>query len=266
MREIPDLPPDAEQNGEGEGEGEGSGREHWEDLADRLGGAYLRYSFTKGTRQEVDFLVGALGLEPGIRVLDVGCGPGRHSHELARRGIEAVGVDISERFVALATEHAPAGAPAAPTFLRCDARELAFHEEFDAAISLCQGGMGLGGDDPIAGDLAVLDGIRRALRPGGRVAVSAFNAYFQVRWLEDHDTFDAATGVNHETTEIRDESGARHAAELWTTCSTPRELRLLFDRAHLTVDAVHSVEPGRYAPDPPSIDTPELLVIGHRTP
>ena len=40
-------------------------RDHWfEDLADHLGGAYLRYSFTKGTEQEVSFLVEALGLEP----------------------------------------------------------------------------------------------------------------------------------------------------------------------------------------------------------
>ena len=60
---------------------------HWfEPIAEHLGAAYLRYSFTKGTVQEVDHLVGALGLEPGTRVLDVGCGPGRHAHELARRG------------------------------------------------------------------------------------------------------------------------------------------------------------------------------------
>ena len=44
---------------------------HWfEPLADHMGAAYLRYSFTKGTVQEVDFLVDALGLEAGLVTLD----------------------------------------------------------------------------------------------------------------------------------------------------------------------------------------------------
>src|SRR5689334_24925518 len=63
-------------------------------------------AFTKGTTQEVDFLVDALALEPGVRVLDAGCGPGRHSLELARRGINVVGVDASPEFIALARKAA----------------------------------------------------------------------------------------------------------------------------------------------------------------
>ena len=164
-----------------------SGPEHWfEPVADHLGAAYLRYSFTQGTEQEVAFLAEALGLEPGMRLLDVGCGPGRHAHAFARLGLEVVGVDISRRFVDLAAASAPPGA----TFVRADARALGFAGEFDAAISLCQGAFGLAGGPgaPLDGDGAVLDGIARALRPGGVAAVSAFSAYFQVRWIEDTDT------------------------------------------------------------------------------
>jgi SAM-dependent methyltransferase len=236
---------------------------HWfEPLADHLGDAYLRYSFTKGTVQEVAFLADALGLEPGMRLLDVGCGPGRHAHALAARGLEVVGVDISQRFVDLAARDAPPGA----TFLRADARSLAFDTEFDAAISLCQGAFGLAGGPgaPIDGDGEVLAGIARALRPGGRAAVSAFSAYFQVRWLEDNDAFDADAGVNHERTEVRDEAGAAVPADLWTTCFTPRELRLLADRAGLAVEAIWSVTPGAYARTAPTVDAPEFLLVGRR--
>ncbi|MEQ1788198.1 MAG: class I SAM-dependent methyltransferase [Acidimicrobiales bacterium] len=237
--------------------------DHWfEPVADHLGAAYLRYSFTKGTDQEVAFLVEALSLVPGMRVLDVGCGPGRHAHALARRGIEVVGLDISQRFVDLAT----AGAPPGATFRRADARALDLHAEFDAAISLCQGAFGLTGGPgaPLDGDGAVLGGMARALRPGGRLAVSAFSAYFQLRYLEEHDRFDADAGVNHERTEVRDEAGAVAEVDLWTTCFTPRELRLLAAACELEVEHLWSVTPGAYAATPPRTDLPELLLLARR--
>ena len=243
-----------------------SPRDHWfENLADHLGSAYLRYSFTKGTEQEVDFLVDALGLEPGMRVLDVGCGPGRHAHALGRRGIAVHGVDISTRFVDLAIQSAPEGV----TFERLDARHLTFDGSFDAVISLCQGAFGLadGGetDTPVDPDGIVLDGMARAVKSGGPVAVSAFSAYFQVRWLDpDRGSFDAERGVNHERTEIRDESGGRAEVDLWTTCFTPRELRLLAARAGLRVDHLWSVRPGEYGPNRPDIDHEEFLLVARR--
>ena len=237
--------------------------DHWfEAVADHLGPAYLRYSFTKGTAQEVEFLVDVLGLQPGMRVLDVGCGPGRHAHALAARGLVVHGIDISQRFVDLATEGAPPGA----TFERADARALAFDEEFDAAISLCQGAFGLTGGPgaPLDGDGAVLAGMASALVPGGRLAVSAFSSYFMLRFLEDHDAFDADAGVNHERTVVKDEVGAEAEVDLWTTCFTPRELRLLAAAAGLEVRHLWSVTPGAYAVAPPSIDTPELLLVAAR--
>jgi SAM-dependent methyltransferase len=237
-----------------------SARAHWfEPLAEFMGPAYLRYSFTKGTEQEVGFLVDVLGLQPGHRVLDVGCGPGRHAHAFARRGIDVVGVDIAQTFVDLATASAPAGA----SFVRADARRLDYDGAFDVAVSLCQGGFGLVHDDE-DDDRAVLDGMARAVRPGGRVVLSAFSGYFAVRFLEAGDSFDARTGVNLEHTTVRNEAGEEASFELRTSCYTPRELRLLATTIGLRVEHVWSVTPGAYRPDAPDLEHPEYLLVAER--
>lgn len=246
--------------GRGESVTDGAAGSHWfEPLAEHMGAAYLRYSFTKGTVQEIDAITVMLGLEAGMRVLDVGCGPGRHSHELARRGIVAHGIDISSRFIDVAR----AAAPALATFERMDARQMSFDCEFDAVVCLCQGAFGLmtaGGEDE-----TVLAGIARALKPGGRLALSAFSAYFSVRYHEDA-VFDADTGVSHEVTEVRDESGNPRTADLWTGCYTPRELRLLSAATGLQVEAIHSVDPGAYGSAPPTLESSEYLLIASKPP
>jgi SAM-dependent methyltransferase len=226
-----------------------------------LGPAYLRNAFTKGTEQEVDFLVEALGLTAGQRVLDVGCGPGRHALALARRGIEVLGVDLSPEFVELA-HRAAAAERVAATFELLDARDLAFDAGFDAAICLCQGGFGLlGGRD----EVDVFGRIVRAVRPGGGLAVSAFHAPFAIWHLEDGETFDPATGVLHEIANVRNEAGDERPFDLWTTCFTARELELLAASAGVAIDGIHGVAPGRYRVAPPDLDAPELLLVGRRT-
>lgn len=235
-------------------------RSHWfEEMADHMGEAYLRYSFTKGTSQEIDFLTSEMGLRAGDRVLDVGCGPGRHAYELARRGILCHGIDISQTFVDIAQANAPAGA----TFERMDARALTFDAEFDAVVCLCQGAFGLmtaNGED-----VDVLRGISRALKPGGSVALSAFNAYFAVKYHEDAD-FNADSGVAHERTEVKNPQGISKTVDLWTGCYTPRELRLLMDKVGLSVHSISSVEPGAYGNAPATIESPEYLLIAFATP
>jgi SAM-dependent methyltransferase len=236
--------------------------QHWFDaVAEFLGPAYLRNAFTKGTEQEVDFLVGVLGLEPGMRVLDVGCGPGRHSLALAGRGFEVVGVDHSAEFVRLAREAAAADGLTA-TFEELDVRELDRPAEFDAVVCLCQGGFGLlGGRD----ETDVFGRMAAALRPGGALAVSAFSAAFAIRHLEAGEHYDPATGVLHEVATVRGPDGDEAPFDLWTTCFTARELELLAVGAGLVAIEVHGVTPGAYARRPPTLDHHELLLLARAT-
>jgi SAM-dependent methyltransferase len=234
---------------------------HWFDaVADFLGPAYLRNAFTKGTEQEVDFLVDALDLSPGMRVLDVGCGPGRHSLALARRGYEVVGVDHSAEFVRLAREAAVAE-QLAVAFEELDVRDLDRPGEFDAVVCLCQGGFGLlGGHD----ETDVFGRIADTLRPGGALAVSAFSAAFAVRHLEAGEAFDPATGVLHELATVRGPDGHEEPFDLWTTCFTARELELLARAAQLDSIEVHGVTPGAYRRQPPTLHHHELLLLARR--
>ena len=158
---------------------------------------------------------------------------------LAERGIIMHGIDISHRFVELARADAPPGA----TFERLDARAMQFDAEFDGVVCLCQGAFGLMTAD--GHDADVLAGMARALKPGGRLALTAFSSYFVVKHWEGAE-FDAATGVNHERTEIRNEAGEAVMTDLWTGCYTPRELRLLSEANGLRVDSLSSVEPGAF--------------------
>ncbi len=245
---------------------------HWfEPIADHLGPAYLKYSFTRGTVGEVESLLGLTGVSPGARILDVGCGPGRHCLELARRGFEVVGVDISETFIDLARDAAAAEGLDGATFRVCDARALDYEAGFDLVISLCQGGFGLTAGpgrraDSLERELdePVLAGLARAAKIGGAVAVSAFSAYFQLRFEEEKDSFDAALGVNEEVTTIRNVAGDERQVRLWTTCYTPRELRLLARVVGLVPTGLYGVTPGRYGDTPPATDCAEFLLVARR--
>ena len=235
---------------------------HWfESVARYLGDSYLKYSFTKGTKQEIDFLVEALPLVGGDRVIDIGCGPGRHCNELAIRGYKAFGIDISATFI----EQASASAVEGASFRRLDARllqdEIELQCKFDVAICLCQGAFGVMLDD--SDDLDVLRGAAAVLRPGGLLALSAFNSYFSIRHHTDAQ-FDVDRGVSHERTVLRNPAGEEMETDLWTGCYTPRELRMACSIVGLEVVRIYGVEPGKYGLIEPSVDLPEYLLVARK--
>lgn len=183
--------------------------------------SYDEEPYTQGTEAEVDFveaqiaaqlaaqLAAQMAAEAGgkratgdrVRILDVGCGTGRHSRELARRGYAVVGVDLSESMLAQARERAAAEGVVV-TFRREDARALPFKEEFDIAIMLCEGGFSLVETDEM--DRQIVKGIARALRPGGLLVMTAPNAALMLAQEPDEVDFDAVTQRERFTLESAD--------------------------------------------------------------
>ena len=123
----------------------------------------------ENTRQDVDLLIAAAGLVPDDRVLDLCCGQGRHTLELASRGFRNVtGVDRSRYLVRLARRRARAQSVTA-TFREGDARKFRAPESsFDCAVMM---GNSFGYFDSVEDDRQVLGKIKRALRSGGTLVM-----------------------------------------------------------------------------------------------
>ena len=98
----------------------------YETLFANFGKTYDKESFTQGTVGEVDFVERELGADRSKRILDIGCGTGRHAIELARRGYRVTGFDLSEGQLRLAREKA-AAAGVTVEFQRRDATQPHFN-------------------------------------------------------------------------------------------------------------------------------------------
>ena len=161
------------------------GRKHfWRDFFDAHAPIYMENNFTRGTLAEVDFLVQELGLRHGARILDVGCGAGRHSVELARRGFRLTSLDLSGGQLRQAVAAAES-AGVRPDWVRADATRFSFRPTHDAAICLCEGALGLldHGEDPVEHDLTIFRNIRSALVPEAPFILTALNGYRTIRQI-----------------------------------------------------------------------------------
>lgn len=112
-----------------------------------------------------------LALRPHARILDLACGEGRYTRAFASMGHRVTGLDLSSDLLEEARQRSP-GLPGAPTYLRADMREIPFFEQFDAVVSLFTS---FGYFDERADDERVLEGIARALVPGGRLLLDLPN-------------------------------------------------------------------------------------------
>ena len=203
---------------------------------------YLRYytgNLTpEQTSQEVDFITEKLELKPGAQVLDLACGHGRHSLELARRGYLVTGQDLSELFLAKARASAEV-AGLDVRWVHADMRQIPFENEFEAVINWYTAFGYLESEEQ---DLKVLEAIHRALRPGGKLLLDTINQAWLMRnflprgWLAtaeggfllEERSYDLLAGRNTVTATYIGPSGERivtgHSIRIYTLVELARML------------------------------------------
>lgn len=129
-------------------------------------------SWVEDTNRQVDFLVKTLGLKGGEKILDLACGFGRHSLELARRGFCVTGVDITAEYVNFANALAEKEGLNA-RFLCLDIRQVPFENEFDVVLNMADGAVGYLEND--RENEKIFDVVSRALKPGGKHFMDIMN-------------------------------------------------------------------------------------------
>lgn len=241
-----------------------TGVNEWASFFDAHAPDYMTNIFTGNTLAEVDFAVQELGLTPGMAVLDVGCGTGRHSVELARRGCEVTGVDISSGMLREA-EKAASAAGVKVEWVHCNAVDYRPRRQFDAAVCLCEGAFALlgSGDDPIEHDLALLRMVNSALRDGGGLLLTTLSALRLVSRSTADDIvsgrFDPYTMTARQEVEVATPSGPARLHER-ERHYVPTELRLLFRCAGLEVRGLWGGTAGNWCRQQLDCDEIEVMV------
>lgn len=132
-------------------------------------------SWVEDTKRQVDFIIRNLNLTGKERVLDLACGFGRHSLELARRGFDVTGIDITPEYVVFASDQALREHLNAH-FLCEDIRQLHYMGEFDVVLNMADGAIGYLENDEQ--NQIIFEVISAALRPGGKHLMDIMNANY----------------------------------------------------------------------------------------
>ncbi len=240
---------------------------------------YDAEGFTQGTAGECDFIEKEIGGDRSVRILDIGCGTGRHALELAARGYAVVGVDLSTAQLARARAKA-AERGVAVDFRPADARELPFAEEFELAVMLCEGAFPLMETDEM--NFRILRGAARALKPGGKLIFTTLNGLFplfhSVKDFLDaaaqpgqastlRSTFDLMTFRDRNVTAIEDDDGKPVELACDERYYVPPEITWLLKTAGFTAVEIFGAKLGAFSRgDPLTPDDFEMLAIARKPP
>jgi len=224
-------------------------KQWYEALFENYGKKYDSESYTHGTAGECDFIEKEINFDKSLKILDVGCGTGRHAIELTKRGYCVTGIDLSESQLKRAKEKA-AENNLLIDFQCQDARNLPFNSEFDIAIMLCEGGFSLMETDEM--NYEILKNVTKSLKSNAKLIFTTLNGLFPLYNSVDeffdaakeegnseckNNNFDFMTFREHNIVEFEDDDGNKKTLKCNERYYVPCEITwLLKSLGYTTID------------------------------
>ena len=249
-------------------------KQWYESLFENYGQKYDNEPYTHGTIGECDFIEKELQFDKSLKILDVGCGTGRHTIELTKRGYSVTGIDLSESQLKRAKEKAKT-ANLHIDFQCQDARNLPFAGEFDVAIMLCEGGFSLMETDEM--NYEILKNVTKSLKSQAKFIFTTMNGLFPLFQSVDeflasatedgtsicrNNAFDLMTFRMSDVVDFEDDDGNKKTLECNERYYVPSEITwLLKSLGYKTID-IFGAKLGAYSrEDTLKTDDYEMLVI-----
>ena len=252
-------------------------KQWYEELFVNYANKYDAEEYTKGKIGECDFIEKEINYDKALKILDVGCGTGRHSMELSRRGYTVTGIDLSESQLQRALQKASEQSLKID-FRKHDARNPHFMNEFDLVIMLCEGGFSLMETDEM--NFQILQNASNALKPRGKLIFTTLNGLFPLfhsvkdfMEAESKDggtvyrdnRFDLMTFRDHHIVEVVDDSGNRKSLDCNERYYVPSEITWLLKSLHFKTIDICGAKLGAFSRnDKLTTEDFEMLVIAEK--
>jgi len=252
-------------------------KQWYETLFENYGQNYDNEKFTQGTIGECDFIEKELDFIKELKIIDIGCGTGRHSIELSKRGYSMTGIDLSESLLEKAREKAKINGVNVD-FRRCDARDLPFEKQFDLAIMMCEGGFPLMETDEM--NYAILKNVSQSLKEKSKFIFTTLNGLFPLFHsindfhgegvVEGNATyhsknFDLMTFRDYNITKVTDDNGVEKVLECNERYYVPSEITWLLKTLGFTKIEIFGATLGAFSrEDILKTEDFEMLVIAER--
>lgn len=224
----------------------------------------------RASSREVKSIIRMMDLKPKAKILDLCCGYGRHSIELAQRGFKVTGYDLSDFFLNKAkNDSAVSGLKI--SYVKGDMRKLPFESRFDAVINIFTS---FGYFDRERDDLKVLKGVCKALKDRGLFLLDLKNREHLIRnfqrrrWRPEKDFimlednfFDLFTSRWESTRTLVFSNGKRAEHSISMRLYSFAEILILLKKAGFVLESVYGdFDFGEY-----SLDSPRMILICRKT-